>query len=94
MSNPAEKYFVGEIKPALLKRAKRLLDNERQNPTSPYKVQKRFRGLTMIVSGMLQTGSSVKEILPKNEGLAIETLIRQGQLNEAAKRVHAAILIV
>lgn len=92
MDGQSDKFSADNDGRSLLMKVQRLLDDEKYKATSSLNVRKRFRNLTLIISEMLRSGSSAKEILPKDEGHAIGTLIRQGQLDDAAQRVRNAIL--
>jgi len=74
------------------KEIENMLSMEGENPTTSQNVQERYRRLTQVISIMLQSGKPVKNILPKDEGSRIDALIRDKNSEEAAKRVHDAIL--
>lgn len=83
---------AGQIPQHLLEEAQKLVEDERQNATISQNVRERYRSLSVILSGMLRSGSPVREILSRDEGQRVQALMRQGELNEAAERVHDAIL--
>jgi DNA-binding beta-propeller fold protein YncE len=77
---------------SISKEIQNLLDIEKQNPTTPHNVQERYRSLTRLIWRMLKSGRHVTEILSRDEGKKIESLIRDGYLEQAARRVHDAIM--
>lgn len=76
----------------LTSEVQKLMDLEQRLPTTSQNVQERFRMLAQIVSLALRSGKSVKEVLSKEEGEGIESMIKGGNLDEAAKKVHNSIM--
>ncbi len=71
---------------------KNILEMERQSPTIRRNVEERYRSLISIVSRMIRMGRSVRDFLPKEEGVKLESLIKAGNKEEAAQLIHSAIV--
>lgn len=69
-----------------------LVNTEKSSPTTAQNVQERHRKLMSIIIGMIRSGRHIDTVLPKDEGQRIETLLKDGGLDEAAQKVHDAIM--
>ena len=69
-----------------------LLELEKISPTSAGNVRERFRRLKAAVGSLLNSGIPVRNILSRNDADAIESLLRDGGNEEAARRVHDAVM--
>ena len=74
------------------KEIKELVEAEKQATTTSQNAQERFMALTRIISSLLQSGRKVENILSKQEGERIRSLLKEGNLEEAASGVHDAIM--
>ena len=63
----------------------KVLEMENRNPTSAQNVKKRFFRFMKLLQAMLDSGRSVKEILSRQDADRIESLLRAGNDEEAAK---------
>ena len=76
----------------LSKDIQELVSAEKTSAATASNVQEQYKKLTRIVSGMLRSGRSVAAILPKDEGNRIDALMKDGNLEEAAGKVHDVIM--
>jgi DNA-binding beta-propeller fold protein YncE len=69
-----------------------LIAQERQDPTTAATVRDRYRDLILIVSKALKSSVPVNNVLSREEGQRLESLINSGSSNSAVDGVHAAIM--
>jgi len=68
-----------------------LVREEAASPTNAANVADRYRELVTLVRAMLQNHGPAREVLPPEDGKRIETMIRNGELEQAARAVSEAI---
>lgn len=76
----------------LSKDIQKLVDAEKSAATTAQNVQERHRKLTSIIVSMIRSSRSVDNILPRDEGQKLDELIKAGNFEEAAQKVHEVIL--
>ena len=69
-----------------------MLQMENEKPTTVTNVEKHFEDLTRIVSILLKSGRSVKEILPRGEAQNIEAKIKESDLKEDLREAIQKLL--
>ncbi len=68
-----------------------LLNEERASPTNSVNVKERYRKLTNIIRGRLRRNMPINNILPREKGEKINSLIQKGELEKAALLVSEVI---
>lgn len=76
----------------LSKDIQELVDAEKSAATTAQNVQERHGKLMRIIVSMIRSGRSVDNILPRDEGQKLDSLIKSESLEEAAQKVHEIIL--
>lgn len=76
----------------LSKDIQELVDAEKSAATTAQNSQERYRKLMSVIVSMIRSGRSVDNILPRDEGQKLDSLIKAGNFEEAAQKVHEVIL--